>query len=933
MTQLEADLRRLNVNDPQGTPNFVRTAQGKANLFKIFVEPGRKAYRYNVDVRAIQHDRSLIKGADDGQKSTSQRVCRDLLTFAYLKTDKFGWNEDIPYLYDFSSALYTTKPIQISRSIVEIRKDTDFAGFPVATQELLPNSDIHVAITASETQHELDLNDLSQYTDGTSLWNEDNSLRRFFEAVVSQQALDSELYTSLSAGDLYVNGAEHRTPIRNGMEMRPGVSRGVKVVRNHGETAATVVLDATYSAFFKPEKLEDTVFEIAPQLRNEAGTADTWRGVEEMLKGIRVYSERKKNRTFRIVRFTEEKINQTWFIDPLGNEMNVHEHFKQIFVRLNRDIPRDYFPGIEVDHVINGRNACYAIEDLRIATDQRVPQGKIKSIDGLQKTVLNKNTVAPEIRMRRIMFHAEDMGIFDASNRYLRTFGIRVEKDSNKIDIGIRGLPDLHMKNATFSPKPEDASFREALKNRYLETHKVKKWAVLMNFNEKGKNDVTVKKFIAMVQSKQTQKEMQLGAPTTFKYLVDPTRTNTRKKIDDVWKETFAKFKEDGFEFALYFDSLKDKRSHGKNTTLKFCEAYYKVLTQHVPLETAEGVVYDRNFVTLDNILFKTNCKNFGLNYETVTKDTGKYTLESGEILVIGYDVAHPPALQPAERRLLQSTMQKKGQAGSKPVVNTEPSVVGFAANVGRHPHQVVGDYFYQQARKEAVDEHQLKDIMEWALEQRAKNRPHQGDPSTIIVLRDGVSESQFQMIEDTEVPALREGCHEYRHDYNPKIVFGICTKRHNKRPMELKGGKLVNMPPGSVVDGSLHSPGTLGIERADCPEFYMLAHSAIRPNQSTAKPMQFAYPINEAKMTADELQSLLLSLCFEHQICAGAVSQPEPTFQAHELAKRGMSNFHEMKRMVPNEILRVNGIVDTQALTERLRYRGSILESTRFTA
>lgn len=71
-----------------------------------------------------------------------------------------------------------------------------------------------------------------------------------------------------------------------------------------------------------------------------------------------------------------------------------------------------------------------------------------------------------------------------------------------------------------------------------------------------------------MVQSKQTQKEMQLGAPTTFKHLVDPTRTNTRKKIDDVWKETFAKFKEDGFEFALYFDSLKDKRSHGKNSGL-----------------------------------------------------------------------------------------------------------------------------------------------------------------------------------------------------------------------------------------------------------------------------------------------------------------------------------------------------------------------------
>ena len=57
------------------------------------------------------------------------------------------------------------------------------------------------------------------------------------------------------------------------------------------------------------------------------------------------------------------------------------------------------------------------------------------------------------------------------------------------------------------------------------------------------------------------------------------------------------------------------------------------------------------------------------------------------------------------------------------------------------------GDYFYQQARKEALDEAQLKDSMKWLLELRAKNRPHQDDPSTIIVLRDGVSESQFQMV------------------------------------------------------------------------------------------------------------------------------------------------------------------------------------------
>lgn len=120
----------------------------------------------------------------------------------------------------------------------------------------------------------------------------------------------------------------------------------------------------------------------------------------------------------------------------------------------------------------------------------------------------------------------------------------------------------------------------------------MKEWAVLMNFSDSGNgnNEATIKyairtrspasyvpqdtnvsltifrfrKFVAMLLSKKTPKGMQLGEPTVFKHLVSSAPTNTRKKIEDVWKETFAKFHEDGIKFVLYFDPLKDKRSHGK---------------------------------------------------------------------------------------------------------------------------------------------------------------------------------------------------------------------------------------------------------------------------------------------------------------------------------------------------------------------------------
>jgi hypothetical protein len=62
---------------------------------------------------------------------------------------------------------------------------------------------------------------------------------------------------------------------------------------------------------------------------------------------------------------------------------------------------------------------------------------------------------------------------------------------------------------------------------------------------------------------------------------------------------------------------------------------------------------------------------------------------------------------------------------------------------------------------------------------------------------------------------------------------------------------------------------------------------------------VEYSILVNEAEMTLDELEALLNSLCFSHQIVNSAVSLPEPIYQADELAKRGRENFSTM-RFVP---------------------------------
>jgi len=66
---------------------------------------------------------------------------------------------------------------------------------------------------------------------------------------------------------------------------------------------------------------------------------------------------------------------------------------------------------------------------------------------------------------------------------------------------------------------------------------------------------------------------------------------------------------------------------------------------------------------------------------------------------------------------------------------------------MAKDPHTFVGDYFYQESRREAVDIVQLTQRTIWILETLAHSRPEAARPRYIFVLRDGLSEGQFAMV------------------------------------------------------------------------------------------------------------------------------------------------------------------------------------------
>lgn len=118
----------------------------------------------------------------------------------------------------------------------------------------------------------------------------------------------------------------------------------------------------------------------------------------------------------------------------------------------------------------------------------------------------------------------------------------------------------------------------------------------------------------------------------------------------------------------------------------------------------------------------------------------------------------------------------------------------------------------------------------------RTKGR-HMSFPENILVYRDGVSEGQYQLVLENELPLLQKACAEtYPADQTkaglPRITVVVVGKRHHTRfyPTSEDGAdRGSNCLPGTVVDR--------GVTEARNWDFFLQAHAAIK---GTARPAHY---------------------------------------------------------------------------------------------
>nr|CAD2166759.1 unnamed protein product [Meloidogyne enterolobii] len=950
---------------------FVQKCQGICSIYTLKVEPGRRAFRYDVDISRLpmpkrngtmDDGKSLVRGADDGQRALNRNLCFELITLAFTTNNRFGMPVGHEIVYDCKAVMFTSMPIQPfdiqggHQFILENHQVNDYVRAYCGDGQ---NVRFLVHIKRNSSVPELDLNDFTQYMNGTSVFNEDHSLRTFFEIAISQFALNNELFVSIGAGKLfeYFDPSQNPKRVGNGMYLRKGLSKGVKVIKNdnpftNGKNGggnnnkgprAAVVLDAKVALFFEPQALHLTVLDMLPrsngrQTRLSDHPPKVWQEVERLLEDLRVEVVYRRTRTFQLGKFTEKPLRDLYIDVDLPNgagtkRMSLAEYFLWKYsIKLEYlDLPciksNSYLPPGKKPEV-------FPLEVLNVMEDQRVPLQKTSS--ELMGQLLVANSMLPGQRMDAINKLGMDLGLFHNTNPVLNAFGISIDQKSNRIVIGVRSLPRLRFKNRVVEPDSQKAEWRrDGSRLPYLQAMgQLHNWIILCS-NRDGE---LADRFARMLLDMGRQKGMQLAEPEIVPF-------SCSENNDRDWSSKFEKCASNRIQFIMLID-MKRNDTHG---LLKLYEAMYKpIVTQHVTLEKARDIVNKNQRQTLENVLNKMNMKNFGLNYQPQIEDIGKrFALETGKVLVvrnffckffffskfsIGYDVAHPSPMRAADKRRLTAQ-------GENSLSSLEPSVVGICANMADNPHAFVGDYFYQESRREALDMRQLADRVSWILRNLEQRRSEHRRPPFIFIIRDGLSEGQFAMACKEELEAIRIGCKEYDPSYRPRFLLIVGTKRHFKKFFIENGPRLTdsaNLPPGSVIDQQ--------IVRADLTEFYMQPHV---PLKGTGKAIEYAVLENGVGITMDELQAFLMSLSYSHQIVNIATSLTAPVYQAHELAKRGKNNFNAFRKFyrdnVPERELPLPSahggtpikIVDYRGVTHLLAYwgNGTTILSHRFTA
>lgn len=491
---------------------------------------------------------------------------------------------------------------------------------------------------------------------------------------------------------------------------------------------------------------------------------------------------------------------------------------------------------------------CYLVDKQRLT----------RKLDPMETAALIKKAALPAFNH----FKQIEQNVADLKSKSKALNDFQIDFETRNIEVTGRELTPISMKGSK-PIRPQNGEY-QTRGLRFVKPAVINRWAlVFICDRHTNKNKLTPEKFIELYTRAAIQRGININGKNCLVKMLDDVSPIELRKFVKYLNENQCdhcifvlanNIPENFYRTLLYYEAS----NHGPKCTRLSC----------IKLENYIRKILEDRFggeMFLSNIILKYNTKLGGINY-VLDYDRNRRYLQDGYIF-ISVDVCHPA---PGDK-LIQSVAAVVGlwdvcnqnmSTCTRLVVqqkmNEKSSTIERVIDIGRLFREVVQSYKTKKSKL----------------------------PSNIVIMRDGVSEGQFDMVSEYEIKQIKQALYpmyQTTQSPQPTISCMIVQKRHKVRFMRKqavqtrKGTNDYNIQAGTVVDDVVTYPNEFN--------FYMAPHKAI---QGTSRPPHITLVLDEIRFSQDEAQELVHALSYLSPRCTKSTSIPTPVNLADLAAERG---------------------------------------------
>ncbi|CAM6087810.1 unnamed protein product [Calypogeia fissa] len=581
-------------------------------------------------------------------------------------------------------------------------------------------------------------------------------------------------------------------------------------------------------------------------------TEREWDKVKRILKGIQVetYSGRKQ----KIFALSPKPCHELTFEkkkrDPNGELSGTEEITVADYFQKERNLSLQYPQLYALDLGRTNKPVYVPIELCKILEGQRYK----RNLTGIQRK--NHIDCARKDPDERKDVCERAIAANDYNNDELvKEFNVNIEPTMVKVRGRILDPPSL-LFGRNREEKPTQGKWNFNNKEMKLACE-ITKWAVA-NFCRGP--PATAAAIASQLKAVCTAKGMKLSDAVIFNEERNMTNRNPEDRINDMMRQLSS------YKPTFILAILPEKSSQLYAPLKKVCETRVGIVSQCIVPPRQLKDQY------LTNVALKINLKWGG--YNTLLAHEEKKMLPKVSQVptcIFGLDVSHG------------SPGDASSPSIAAAVASTEwPKFSKYAARVRAQPPKTeMIEGLYEEGGSDKGGGMVIELLKQFFSSCRGPTFESR-KPQQIVIYRDGVSESQFQQVLETELMAFKKGLKALESNstsnYNPKVTLIVVQKRHHTRFFPANGTG--NVKPGTIVDTDVCHPRD--------NDFFLCSHAGLI---GTSRPTHYHVLYDEIGFTSDELQQLTHCLCYSYARCTTAVSVAAPAYYAH-LAAQHCRNF-----------------------------------------